>query len=814
MKRKLLLAFALLLAALLLASCGSDTPGGTEKNPALMGGDTPVIPADLDLSGEFHVLVAGYKGNDFEGTADSVTTVENAIYRRNELLKEHYGVEVTNEAYLGYGTTNGTGNGFQKIYTNYMSGSSDFDAAMIGTGDVANLAQNGILWDLSSLPHIDLTKPYWDQKANEDLAVAGRMFYTTGDIGVVDNIYTHALLFNKDLVDAYHLENPYELVRNNEWTLEKLGTLVKQVGQDVDNNGVYDEKDMYGLMIWNDPMVAMLAGAGEKIASVNAAGEIELTLYSERVVNLYDVLQTIVFDQQHVYNYQYDNVTGTGANISTWDTNRFSVFNENRVVFNFGALSLVESHRDSEVDFGILPYPKFDASQEDYGHVVSGFHTQFFCIPAVADPVRSSAVAELLAYYGKEYLTPAYYEKTLYGKYVRDEESTEMLDIIFDSHVFDVGVYYDIGGYFDEIASLFVTRKSISTIYETYRLVAESKIKNINESFAENSYVVYSGEQAGAAETEQVVVDTSPYSDATVVYLASDGKGNGSSAASAVSTMTAALDCLDLSKDCTVVICGKYVQDETFVYTDTFAGSVTVTSNYGGVDYREKGAEFSAPAVRFVCSGEYIFRDIEFNLIGNFFYFIANHYPFTLDTGIEISSMSEGFTGAGFASAFSIAGGTQTGQPVTLGGENPAAEGEGDINVTVNSGYNICIGAYSRGVAGANYTGTATINIGGDAVISKLYLTPVNGAFTSGTTIVNVQDNASVTHMLAANDGGTAEGITVNWLGGDIVGYDRAKSAETAFTVNFGIHLVYSEAVTASPNFATVSAAFDSATAQ
>ena len=811
MLKRITVFLALVLAALLLVSCGGD-PADTEKHPMQTDENAPNIPADLDLSGEYHVLIAGYKGNDFEGSADSVTTVETAIYQRNELIKELYGVEVTNEAYLAYGSTNGTGNGFQKIYTNYMSGSADFDAAMIGTGDVANLAQNGILWDLSSLPHMDLSKEYWDQKANEDLAVAGKMFYTTGDIGVVDNIYTHALLFNKDLIEAYDLENPYELVKNDEWTLEKLGTLVKQVGQDVDNNGIYDEKDLYGLMIWNDPMVAMLAGAGEKIATVNDAGEIELSLYSERVVNLYDTLQNIVFDQQHVYNYQYDNVTGKGANISTWDKNRFSVFNENRVVFNFGALSLVESHRDSEVDFGILPYPKYDTAQKDYGHVVSGFHTQFFCIPLTADPVRSSATAELLAYYGKQYLTPAYYEKTLCGKYVRDEESTEMLDIIFGSHVFDVGVYYDLGNYFDEIAGIFVSRKSISTIYETYRTVAESKLKKINEAFAQNDNVVYSEDTVIPEETEQVVVDTSPYTDATVVYLASDGKGNGSTAESAVNTMTAALDALDLTKDCTVVVCGKYVQQEHFVYTETFEGSVTVTSNYGGVDYRTKGAEISAPAVRFVCSGEYIFRDIEFSLIGNFYYFIANHYPFTLDTGVEVSSMSEGFTGASFANAFSITGGTQSGQPVILDGEAPAIENDLDISVTVRSAHNICIGTYSRGVAGANYTGTATVNIGGDAVVSKLYLTPVNGAYTSGTTIVNVEDNASVTHILGANDGGTAEGITVNWLGGDIVGYDRAKSAETAFTVNTGIHLNYSEAVTAAPNFATISAAFDSAT--
>ena len=809
--KRIALALALLLLVCFVASCGknaiSDKVEIVNNDPK----NNEIIPATLDVSGDFNVLVAGYKGNDFEGVADGGTSVEQAVYQRNEWLRAYYGINVTNAEFLGYGTTNGNGNGFQKIYTDYMAGISTYDAAMIGTGDVANLAQNGMLWDLSSLPHLDLTKEYWDQKANEDLAIAGKMFYTTGDISVVDNIYTHALLFNKDLISSYDLENPYDLVKDNEWTLEKLGTLVKQVGQDVDNNGVYDEKDLYGLMIWNDPIAAMLAGAGEKIATVNEDGELELTFYNERVVNLYDTLDTILFNPQNVYNYQYDNATGKGSNISTWDTNRFAVFNENRVVFNFGALSLVESHRDSEVDFGILPYPKFDASQKDYGHLVSGFHTQFFCIPMTADPVRSSAVAELLAYYGKEYLTPAYYEKTLYGKYIRDEESSEMLDIIFASHVFDVGVYYEIGGYFSQIQSRFETRKALSSIYETYKSAAEVKIQQINESFAKNSNVVYSEDAVTDETTAPVVIDTAPYTDATVVYLASNGQGNGSNAVSAVNTMTAALDALDLSKDCTVVVCGNYVQNETFVYTDTFTGSVTVTSNYDGVDYREQGAVYTAPAVRFVCSGEYVFRDIDFSLIGNFFYFIANHYPFTLDTGIGISAMSDKFTGSGFANAFSIAGGYQSGQPIVVGGEVPAASDEADINVTVNSGYNICIGAYSRGVKEANYTGTATVNIGGDAIVSKLYLVPVNGAFTSGNTVVNLTDSASITSMQDAVDGGTCNGITVNWLGGTVGAFARRADEAKPLLVTEGAKLVYAEAVKSDANFEAISALFDSA---
>ena len=53
----------------------------------------------------------------------------------------------------------------------------------------------------------------------------------------------------------------------------------------------------------------------------------------------------------------------------------------------------------------------------------------------------------------------------------------------------------------------------------------------------------------------------------TVVYLADGGSGDGSSAESPVGSLTAAYNALDLSKDCTVVICGKFTQEKGVNFT-------------------------------------------------------------------------------------------------------------------------------------------------------------------------------------------------------------------------------------------------------
>ena len=317
-----------------------------------------------------------------------------------------------------------------------------------------------------------------------------------------------------------------------------------------------------------------------------------------------------------------------------------------------------------------------------------------------------------------------------------------------------------------------------------------------------------------APETTEEVVELEPYTDATVVYLATGGKGNGSSADSPVSNLAAALDCLDLTKDCTVVICDYFMLDTTFVYTETFEGTVTITSNYDGVDYRDAGAEFAAMACRFVCSGEYVVRDVDFTLLGNFLFFIANHYPITIDTGVTMTSMSLDFNGSSFANAFGILGGYQNGRPVVVGGELPPVETDADVNITVNSGINFSIGAYSRQIENAVNTGTATINIGGDALVTRLYLTPCNKPFTSGNVIVNVTDNANVTNIYGATSVGTSDGATINWLGGTIGMYADVLQDTHELIATNGVHLVHTEAVKADANFATVSAEFDSVTQQ
>lgn len=491
-----LLACALLLPT--FAACNNEqqpaeTTAATVTTEATTTADpnAPELPDAEeigDISGDFHILVAGnWEWNDFQSEGEEGSVVDTAIYRRNAYILDKYDVNITNEDIVRYSSSMGTGDGYVKIYREYMAGESTYDAAMIGTYDVATLAYNGYLADLNSIEYLDLTKPYWDQRANEDLSMNGKMYYTTGEISVMDNRSTYVLFFSKSMLNNYQLDDPYELVRENKWTLEKFGTMVKSVGEDVDQNGIYDKNDTFGLLTPTDTHLAILSAAQERVCTINDDGQIELTFYDERIVNLYDKYLEIVGDHSHTYNYQYNYMTGATGLTST-NEERIAMFNSNQALFYSHTMFYMDYLRDLENDFGILPYPKFDAEQENYGNLVSAWHSQFVCVPTmVQEQERTGIILEELAYYGQQVLTPAYYEKTLVGQYTRDEESAEMLDIIFANLVYDVGIYYSIGTYKDQLASMVRTGKSLTTIYETYKPSAETKIQRINAFFQQNT---------------------------------------------------------------------------------------------------------------------------------------------------------------------------------------------------------------------------------------------------------------------------------------------------------------------------------------
>jgi hypothetical protein len=100
-----------------------------------------------------------------------------------------------------------------------------------------------------------------------------------------------------------------------------------------------------------------------------------------------------------------------------------------------------------ENDFGMLPLPKMTAEQDRYYHTVSTSKTSALAIPNNAPNVEDlGLIIEALGAMSKNKVTPEYYDRTLKLQASRDDESGRMLDIIFESRVFDLASIYGWGG--------------------------------------------------------------------------------------------------------------------------------------------------------------------------------------------------------------------------------------------------------------------------------------------------------------------------------------------------------------------------------
>ena len=337
------------------------------------------------------------------------------------------------------------------------------------------LAYNGLLYDLNSVPGIDLTKSWWDQKANESLAMNGVMFFSTGEITTSDNNAAFVIMFNKDLMRNYALDDPYSLVYDGKWTMSKFAELCKTVTEDLNQDGKMDENDRFGLLVWDDSVVGIVNAAGQRCCTIED-GEIKLTLYNETTISALETYFSIAYDTQYAFTYQR-NGSGTDFEKMLWEGDHG--------LFWTTYMGIVPTFREMESDFGLLPYPKLTEEQDTYYSTVAPFNSQFICVPLVQDDIeRTGTITEALAYYGKEIVTPVYYDVNLIGQTTRDEESADMLDIIFNSFVFDIGYYYQIGPYNKEL--IYMVREydtNFTSRYDTGAAKAEALLGVINEYY-------------------------------------------------------------------------------------------------------------------------------------------------------------------------------------------------------------------------------------------------------------------------------------------------------------------------------------------
>jgi len=448
--------FSLLLAALTLtsvmASCGGDTTGEAQVTTGSVETEAPaveteetlksLIPDGLDFGGEeIRILSSTYFETDAytmhvdEATGD---VVNDAVYNRNLALESKFNVKLayTDEYQNGSGVDSAV-----QIRKFVTAGSDDYDILFGCQYNLAPLVLDNIMLNLEGQEYLHLDQPWWYQNHIEEMSIGhDKTYFVTGDItlNVLRNM--GCLYVNKHLYTQNYesVDEMYQEVLDGKWTFDRLAETCTEMYRDINGDGSYDDDDQYGIGVITANLTDHFTYAAGIRATTRDENNIPmLTMNNEQTVN----------HTQKLYSLYYEN---PGVRVFPADYNSLDIvmpgkFNENELLYLPGWFYTSELLRNMDVDYAVIPFPKYDESQETYLSLAHDISVTA-CLPTTCSKVeQATAIMEEMAFLGYRDVLPSYYEVAIKIKYNRDstDAAMQILDIIHDNCTTDFAFIYN-----------------------------------------------------------------------------------------------------------------------------------------------------------------------------------------------------------------------------------------------------------------------------------------------------------------------------------------------------------------------------------
>lgn len=487
--------FCLLLVFSMALTVTACKPG--DKTPSGSGDTVSEAPKELvphlgkrDLGG-FTLTILGmadrntsaYDQNQYVPEGIVNESVNDAVYNRNQKIEQEFNCKIKLLTYEKLGDVN------DKLREVIATEQPDFQIVSGGLFDLSKFASEGHLYDFRKLPNsnLKLDGDWWDQAAIRDISLANVLPFITGDIAVTDNEATWAVYFNKKLIEDNELENPFDLVKNNEWTIDKMGEMAKKAYKDADGDQqmTVTGGDHWGMVAQTYDGLAFMWGATQPMITKDI-NDIPVFRVSDNLnVDTWNKVFELLTNREYTAMSEYFYGWNDPARDVVWDN-----FIEGRVLFRPGDIAFVNSEKLREAEqlsYGILPMPKYDKTQPEYSSSCTVYWATFLTIPKVvsADILdKTSFVVEAMAYLGKEVVTPQYYDVTLKNKRVQDEDSPEMLELIFKNRTFDLSAIYNWGDAIQFYTSIIGAKNNdISSRWDSYKEKYETAMQTTIEYF-------------------------------------------------------------------------------------------------------------------------------------------------------------------------------------------------------------------------------------------------------------------------------------------------------------------------------------------
>ena len=495
-KRIIAVLLAVITLSACLSACGNsadvNTPTGAASTaevtvkPAETADPDFVcdLPADLNFKNHpdntIRMMVDAFRYSADEMYADEDTgdIISSAVYRRNLIVEDALGITLE----ITRATSTSDTEVAKAISKAVSDGASVYDLCTI-PGYRATGYLKGNFHNLIGVENLNLKKHYWTQGFNEIMSFKGKQFLASGaySLAMIRGMYVTA--FNKDLIDSFHLENPYELVAKNEWTFEKHAQMIRDAYVD-DGNNERDAADVYGFIgssyspsdpYWVSFNMEFLTKSGDEYA---------IDVDEEKFVNVVSMVHGLLFENSGAFCISTGSSTSDGTTTSVAIGN---AFRDNKAATAVTEISIIEQQvvkGGFEGKYGIVPVPKYNADQEKYlTHTSDRLTTMAIVstVPAENLPMIG-AVMEKISAESYDKVFPEYYENALSFRYLQDADSKKMLDTIYNGIKIEGAFLY--AGNFSMLSgfrSLFTSGEVAASTIKANHTAWNAAVKQLNK---------------------------------------------------------------------------------------------------------------------------------------------------------------------------------------------------------------------------------------------------------------------------------------------------------------------------------------------
>ncbi len=423
-------------SALLLSGCGlvvvndmSDAQGGTDSahtETESFTVDTPTsftkYTPEEDSAAIGEAYVAALPALTFDGAAFFITspsfsylypdelgtTVSQLAYTRNQKLEEMYDVSIVTAQ--SDATTM-----LEEVKKAVSSGSYYSDFMMVPLYQLGSFKAAGVLFNLRSLPYLDMTKPYFYTESVSASSAGYNTWAIAGQASVEPGDFT-AVYVNRDAITDAGMDMPYSLVRDGKWTWDALYTYVAGIDTTYSVTAQNTASRLPDLIY--TAMGGRFVLSGEKLIPI-------VHFTEDSAAKTIETGRKLLTDPRSITD---SSAGATGC------------FSRGESLFLIDYLYVAPWLTNASCDWGIVPLPKGE-EKGTYRTLVSNT-TLLFTIPlnttnGEMDSILLSAINALS--YGTLY--DAYVENSMYHV-LRDNTSVDMLDRILDTASFDFALAF------------------------------------------------------------------------------------------------------------------------------------------------------------------------------------------------------------------------------------------------------------------------------------------------------------------------------------------------------------------------------------